>query len=155
MSEKSIHWSKAIIGNAHMTRSLWLVALESKAGRHVYNGESMHLSVLLRSKIWCSLRILIAPSLMALLPLKVDAVSLCWTSLRDSRENDREGWTCHDRRGEFTRDGMTTSVCNWSKWLDFHDYVGLPINVCTMKLYLLDNHQRLIKAVIKILLQWI
>lgn len=96
VSEKSIRWSKAIIGNAHMTRSLWLVALESKAGRHVYNGESMHLSILLRSKIWCSLRIPIAPLLMALLPLKVDAVSLRWTSLRDSRENDREGWT----RGE-------------------------------------------------------
>lgn len=83
VSEKSIRRSKAIIGNAHMTRSLWLVALESKAGRHVYNGESMHLSVLLRSKIWCSLRILIAPSLMAPVPLKVDAVFLCWTSLRD------------------------------------------------------------------------
>lgn len=39
-----------IIGNAHMTRCLWLVALESKAGRHVY-GESMHLSILLWSKI--------------------------------------------------------------------------------------------------------
>lgn len=99
VSEKSIYWSKAIIGNAHMTRSLWLVALESKAGRHVYNGESMHLSVLLRSKIWCSPRIPIAPSLMALVPLKVHAVFLCWTSLRDSRENDREGWTRHERRG--------------------------------------------------------
>lgn len=49
--ERSMCRSKAVIGNAHMTRSLWLVALESKAGRHVYNGESMHLSVLLRSKI--------------------------------------------------------------------------------------------------------
>jgi len=76
VTEKSIRWSKAIIGNAHMTRSLWLVALESKAGRHVYNGESMHLSILLRSKIWCSLRIPIAPSLMALLPLKVQYLSV-------------------------------------------------------------------------------
>lgn len=49
--ERSMCRSKAVIGNAHMTRSSWLVALESKAGRHVYNGESMHLSVLLRSKI--------------------------------------------------------------------------------------------------------
>lgn len=125
-----------------MTRSLWLVALESKAGRHVYNGESMHLSVLLRSKIWCSPRIPIAPSLMALLPLKVDAVSLCWTSLRDSRENDREGWTCHEKRRELLMMGWphlfaieasdSIFVIMWVHW----------INVCTMKLCLFDNHQR-------------
>lgn len=105
--DKKLRWprsmcrSKAVIGNAHMTRSLRLVALESKAGRHVYNGESMHLSVLLRSKIWCSLRIPVAPSLMAPLPLKVDAVSLCWTSLRDSRENVTE-------KGERAAEGGAT-----------------------------------------------
>lgn len=50
---------------------------------------------------------------MAPLPLKVDAVSLCWTSLRDGRENDREGWnrTGDEEKREFTRDRDDDHIC--------------------------------------------
>lgn len=88
----------------------------------------MHLSDLLRSKIWRSLRIPTAPSLMASFPLEVDTVSLHLASLNDSCVLKRLRGLSYKRGGEHG-DTMTTSVCNWNKWLDLFGFIRLLVNV--------------------------